>query len=124
MKQADILVVDDDENFLRVLTFQLQAFGFRVAGAGSAKRAYALLAETAFSLVITDLSMPGIDGIELLRQAKKLYPDLPVIVLTACDSADIMTEALESGAFDFLTKPFDKKTVHDAISKALEPVRA
>jgi DNA-binding NtrC family response regulator len=120
MKLPTILVVDDDRNFLRVLSYQIEEFGFRSLPASSAAGALKLLEEQKIHLAITDLKMPGMDGLQLLQQIRKLNPDLPVIVLTAYGTIDRAVEAIKKGASDFLTKPFEKEVLRHTILKAFQ----
>jgi DNA-binding NtrC family response regulator len=119
MNPPSILVVDDDRNFLRVLEYHVQEFGFRSQPASSGADALKLLEEKETDLVITDLKMPGMDGFELLEEIQRRHPDIPVIVLTAHGTIDKEVEAVTRGAAGFLAKPFEKEEVKRAILKAL-----
>ncbi|MBI4444284.1 MAG: sigma-54-dependent Fis family transcriptional regulator [Acidobacteria bacterium] len=120
MKHANILLVDDDKNLLRVLTYQIQELGFRASGVSAPREALQRLKEEKVDLVITDLKMPEMDGLQLLREVGKINPDLPVIVLTAHGTIDKAVEAIKEGAFDFLTKPFAKEQLRHVIANALK----
>ncbi len=120
MKHHNILLVDDDKNFLRVLTYHIQEFGFRASPASSAREALERITEEKVDLVITDLKMPEMDGLQLLAEIRKLDTELPVIVLTAHGSIDKAVEAIKGGAFDFLTKPFEKEEIRQSIANALK----
>ncbi len=119
MKPSTVLIVDDDRNFLRVLSYHIEECGFRSLSASSGAEALKMLEERQVHLMITDLKMPGMGGLDLLAQVQRLHPDLPVIVLTAHGTIDKAVEAIKKGASDFLTKPFEKEVVHHAILKAL-----
>ncbi len=114
-----ILLVDDDRNFLSVLNYHVQEFGFRVIPVSSGKEALDSLRNQEVDLVVTDLKMPEMDGLQLLAEIRKISPDLPVIVLTAHGSIDRAVEAVKGGAFDFVTKPFEREEIHHAIVTAL-----
>ncbi|HLV00215.1 MAG TPA: sigma-54 dependent transcriptional regulator, partial [Acidobacteriota bacterium] len=114
-----ILLVDDDRNFLRVLNYHIEDLGFHTVALSSPRKALQSLQELEIDLVVSDLRMPEMDGIELLKEIKKLSPELPVIVLTAHGSIDRAVEAIKNGAFDFLTKPFEKEEVLQTIKNAL-----
>jgi len=73
-----------------------------------------------FDLIITDLKMPGLDGLQLLEEAKKKDEDIPVIIITAYGTIDAATEAIKMGAFDFITKPFKKEQILFTIEKAIK----
>ncbi len=119
MQKPQILLVDDDKNLLRVLTYQIQQSGFDVVPVTSALEALKLLEEQSFGLVLTDLRMPELDGLELLRRIRENDSKMPVIVLTAHGSIDKAVEAIKLGASDFLTKPVEKAEIEHSIAKAL-----
>ncbi|MCL6543933.1 MAG: sigma-54 dependent transcriptional regulator [Bryobacteraceae bacterium] len=116
-----ILVVEDEAKLRRVIELQLQAAGYEVDLAGTAEEALRL-ADRA-SLVLTDLRLPGMDGLELLRLLRRQDELLPVVVMTAFGSVEIAVEAMKLGATDFLPKPFSLDHLLTVIQKALE-VRA
>lgn len=119
MRKAKILLVDDDRNLLRVLAFHLSEAGFEVVPLSSPRAAIQQLDE-APDLLITDLRMPEMDGLELLRRVRSRLPQLPVIVLTAFGSIDRAVEAIRKGAADFLAKPFEKEEILHAVRRALQ----
>jgi two-component system NtrC family response regulator len=119
MKSRNLMLVDDDKNFLRVLTYHIRDLGFRAIPASSGEEALKLLEDARPDLVITDLRMPGMDGMELLEKIRRIYTDLPVIVLTAHGSIDKAVEAIKRGAYDFLSKPFEKEEIGHTIANAL-----
>jgi two-component system response regulator AtoC len=118
-EKKQILVVDDETNLRRVLSAQLVRDGYDVHEAGDGEDAIALLKEHHIDLVITDLKMPKVDGMELLRGALRDDPSRPVIMLTAYATIENAVEALKTGAFDFITKPFDQIEVRQIVKKAL-----
>lgn len=118
-EQCQILVVDDEPNLRRVLSAQLARDGYEVLTAEDGAAGLELLREHHFDLVITDLRMPGVDGMELLRQALAMDPELPVVMITAHGAVDTAVEALKLGAFDYVTKPFDQAEVRTIVKKAL-----
>ncbi|MBI4455546.1 MAG: sigma-54-dependent Fis family transcriptional regulator [Acidobacteria bacterium] len=120
MKNTNILLVDDDKNFLRVLTYHIQEFGFHASPASSARQALECLKGEKVDLVITDLKMPEMDGMQLLTEVQKCDREVPVIVLTAHGSIDKAVEAIKKGAVDFLTKPFEKEEMRQSIANALK----
>lgn len=101
-----ILVVDDDEIALDVVSSLLSKEGYPVLKAKDGLEAISILRKEDIGLVITDLRMPGADGIEVLRQAMRIDPEMSVVILTAYGTLDSALEAMEEGAFDYLTKPF------------------
>ncbi len=114
-----ILVVDDEPNLRRVLGAQLMRDGYEVHSVGDGEEALKILREQYIDVVITDLRMPKLDGMELLRQALALEPEMPVVIITAHGTVDNAVEALKTGAFDYITKPFDQNEVRNVIQKAL-----
>jgi DNA-binding NtrC family response regulator len=118
-QKPHVLVVDDEPNVRRVLGTLLEQAGFAVTRAASGEQALDLVRSLDPDLVITDLKMPGIDGLELLRRIRASFAEIPVVVLTAHGTVAHAVEAMKCGALDFLTKPFDKDQVVDLVRKAL-----
>jgi two-component system response regulator AtoC len=118
-ERKQILVVDDEANLRRVLSAQLTRDGYDVHTAEDGEAGLALLREHHIDLVITDLRMPKVDGMDLLRGALRDDPTRPVVMLTAHGTVDNAVEALKTGAFDYLTKPFDQNEVRIIVRKAL-----
>jgi signal transduction histidine kinase len=119
-----ILVVDDEQSVRNVLTEVLQEDGFNVTSAASGEEALALLDNHAFALVITDIVMPGLSGIELLHKIKKRFPATEVIIITSQASLDTAIEALRSNAYDYLFKPFEDLSLISACARrATDKVR-
>lgn len=117
---ARILLIDDDANFREVLAFALQGFGHEVRSFGDGPAALASLAQAQPDLVITDLKMPGLSGIEILEKVTALDPSIPVVLLTAFGSIEQAVEAMRRGAHDYLTKPYNRDELRVTIDKALE----
>lgn len=121
MIQTDhVLVVDDEVNIRNALVTMLEKKGYRVYGAGTGEEALQHLEEARMDLVITDLRMPGISGIEFLRRLKGRWSDTEVVVMTAFGSIDTAVEAMRLGAYDYLTKPIDRERFGVVVEKALE----
>jgi nitrogen regulation protein NR(I) len=114
-----ILVVDDEPNLRRVLSAQLSRDGYEVHTAEDGEEALAVLGEHHIDLVITDLKMPKLDGMALLRRVMQLDAGLPVVMITAHGTVDNAVAALKTGAFDYITKPFDQAEVRNVVKKAL-----
>lgn len=114
-----ILIVDDEPSIRKVLSAHLRRFGYDVEIAEDGAEAVQTLREQPFHLVVSDLRMPQLDGMELLGWVRKNQPGLPVILITAHGSVDSAVEALKQGAFDYVTKPFDRDELHAVIQKAL-----
>ncbi|WP_437729482.1 sigma-54-dependent transcriptional regulator [Sorangium sp. So ce861] len=118
-EKKQILVVDDEANLRRVLSAQLGRDGYEVHTAEDGEEGLAFLKEHHIDLVITDLRMPKVDGMDLLRAALRDDPSRPVVLLTAHGTVDNAVEALKTGAFDYITKPFDQNEVRVVVKKAL-----
>ncbi len=118
-EKKQILVVDDEANLRRVLSAQLSRDGYDVHTAEDGEAALAFLKEHHIDLVISDLRMPKVDGMDLLRAALRDDPSRPVVILTAHGTVDNAVEALKTGAFDYITKPFDQNEVRVVVKKAL-----
>ena len=116
---ANLLVVDDDADMLRLLTMRLTAAGYRVTAVTSAEAALTELQLRRPQLVLSDVRLPGKDGLALFDDIRTLHPSLPVILLTAHGTIPDAVEATERGVFTYLTKPFDGKGLLDKIAEAL-----
>ncbi|OGR28222.1 MAG: Fis family transcriptional regulator [Desulfobacca sp. RBG_16_60_12] len=115
-----ILVVDDESNYLTVMEALLGEAGYEVLTAPSAIEAVKITAASDLDLVLTDMKMPKMSGIELLDQLRRLYPDLPVIIMTAFGTVEKAVTAMKKGAFDYILKPFKNDEILVTIAKALE----
>ena len=120
MSLGKILVVDDDKNLLELLRMRLEAADYQVSTSLTEEGAEELVREDAFDLAVIDLQLQKMDGIALMRQLHLIHPDLSVIILTAYASIETAVEAVKSGAFTYLTKPFDPRALLIDIEKALE----
>jgi putative nucleotidyltransferase with HDIG domain len=120
---TSVLVVDDDEAVRAIISRFLGSRGYKVDGVGSGPAALETLARSRFPLAVFDVEMPSMSGVELVRHALKADPDLAIVMLTGADDAATATEALSSGAFDYLTKPIDSAIFEQAIGKALHKRR-
>jgi two-component system NtrC family response regulator len=115
-----ILVVDDELNYLTVMEALLDEAGYEVITAGSALEAVKIAGDSDLDLVLTDMKMPKMSGIELLDEVRRLYPDLPVIIMTAYGTVEKAVTAMKKGAFDYILKPFKNEEILVTIAKALE----
>jgi len=119
-EKKQVLIVDDEPNLRKILAAQLSRDGYDVLLAEDGEQGLALLREHHIDLVVTDLKMPKVDGMTLLREALAEQPELPIVMITAHGTVDTAVEALKLGAFDYLTKPFDKEEVRQIVGKALK----
>ena len=116
---AHILVIDDDPDLLRLLSMRLRAWGIRVSTAVSAEEGLSRVAIETPQLVISDIRLPGKDGLTLFREIHASRPTLPVILLTAHGTIPDAVQAMSQGVFGYLTKPFDSKLLFDKVQQAL-----
>src|SRR3990167_7966973 len=115
-----ILVVDDEESLREFLEIMLKREGYDIATAADGDQAIKLLTKKSFDMVITDLQMPKIHGMQVLAKAKEIDPELVVLVITAFGSTESAVEAMKLGAYDYITKPFKIDEIKLIIKKALE----
>jgi DNA-binding NtrC family response regulator len=123
MENAKIMVIDDEESMCRFMQIMLQKEGYDVTSTVSSKEALEEMKSKDYDLVIADLMMPEMNGLELLSRAKSIHPDINFIVMTAYASVDSAIEALKKGAFDYITKPFKVDEIKIAIKKSLTQKR-
>ena len=114
-----ILIVDDEKDILKAISRSLRSSGYTIETASSAQDAIRLMEAQAFDLVLTDIRMPGMSGIDLIRHLSRLYPKTLYIVMTGHGDVDIAVEAMKIGAFDFMQKPIDYRSLRIAIESAL-----
>jgi DNA-binding NtrC family response regulator len=113
-----LLIADDELNMRRVLEAILRRDGYDVVTVANGNEALANMGR-GINMVITDLKMPGLDGMGLLRRLSVDYPDVPVVMITAHGSVENAVEAVKLGAFDYLEKPFDQEQIHQIVAKAM-----
>ncbi len=119
-KASHILVIDDEEVIRSLLTDVLTEAGHKVVAVASAEEALEKVKDTAFEVVITDLMMPGINGIEILRKVKKVNSDISVIIITGYATVETAVEAMKEGAYDYLSKPFNLAEIKITVDRAVE----
>ena len=116
-----ILIVDDEPDMLRLLSMILRdKTSYQITTTNNPIEARELVKQGGFDLVLSDLKMPGLDGIEIIDAVKKVDEDIPVIIITAFASVESASEAMQKGGFDFITKPFRKEQILFTIDKALK----
>jgi len=113
-----VLIADDEINIRRVLEAILRRDGYEVVTAANGLEALAGM-NRGVHTVITDLKMPGLDGMALLRKLSADYPDVPVVMITAHGSVENAVEAVKLGAFDYLEKPFEQEQIRQIVTKAM-----
>ncbi len=119
-KSIKILLIDDEEEFVTTLAQRLEFRGYISKTAESGQIGIDILANESFDIVIIDLMMPGLNGLETLKQIKSILPDIPAILLTGHGSTKAGIEGMNLGAFDYLMKPLDIDNLISKISLALK----
>ena len=121
MQQPTILVVDDEGDFLETLMNRLKKRKIKALGCASGEEAVRLVKETPFDVVVLDIKMPGgMDGIQTLREIKKIRPETEVILLTGHASLETSMEGMQSGAYDYLLKPIRLEDLLEKLAQALD----
>ncbi|MBL8239967.1 MAG: sigma-54-dependent Fis family transcriptional regulator [Bryobacterales bacterium] len=115
-----VLVVDDEENLRRVTQLKLQQAGYEAMTASDGRQALEVLARNPHDLIITDLKMPGMSGMDLLRRVREDYPEIIVVVVTAFGTIESAVEAMKLGAHDYIIKPVTADALRLVVSRALE----
>ncbi len=118
-----ILIVDDDENMLQVLKFRIEEEGYEPVAVTNAKQALRLSSRDVFDLALVDLRLVGANGIDLMKELHSSVPEMPVIILTAYGTIETAVQAMQQGAYSYLTKPFDYHDLIFQIRKGLEKNR-
>lgn len=118
-----ILIVDDEKNYPPILSAVLEEEGFATLTANSGRDALEILSNSDVDLVLTDMKMPLMDGIELLEKIKTIDPDLPVIMMTAYGTVEKAVQAMQKGAYNYILKPFDNETLVIYVNKAVSMYR-
>jgi DNA-binding NtrC family response regulator len=119
-----ILIVDDEPDMLRLLSMIIkEKTSYEVATTNNPLEALEMAKKGGFDLLIADLKMPGLNGIELLESIKRFDEDIPTIIITAYGTVEAAVETMQKGAFDFMTKPFRKEQILFTVERALKWVR-
>jgi DNA-binding NtrC family response regulator len=116
---ARILIVDDEPEVCATIAETLTSSGYVVSQAQSAREALAMIAEAAPDVILLDIRMPEVDGVQALRGFRALAPDVPVIMLTANADVEMARMTLRLGAFDYVAKPYDLERLRDVVAAAL-----
>jgi DNA-binding NtrC family response regulator len=119
MKKSSVLLIDDDDSLRRVMEFSLTEAGHRVLTAASGEDGLRLLEKDVFDAVITDITMPGMSGMEVLAKVRRRDAHIPVIVITAYGTIESAVEAMKQGAFDYITKPVSRDELRLTLEKAI-----
>ena len=120
MTAKPILIVDDEKNIRLALSMSLETLDIPVETAATGEEALERLAQGGYGLMLLDLRLPGLGGMEVLKQVSQQRPEIKVIIITAYGSIDLAVEAMKLGAVDFLQKPFDTAQVREMVSRILK----
>ena len=120
MAAGKVLVVEDDESLRRVTQLHLDKLGFATSATETAEQALRMLEESPYDVLLTDLHLPGMSGVDLLKQVKMDNPDMIVIVITGYGTVASAVEAMKSGAYDYVTKPLQHYALHELVQRAID----
>jgi FixJ family two-component response regulator len=120
MAERSVLIVDDEKNIRLTLSVALEKLNLQVDTAVNGEEALKKLAEKSFGLMLLDLRMPGMDGMEVLKRVPEIRPEVKVVIITAYGSIEAAVEAMKLGAVDFLQKPFDAEDVRKLVASLLD----
>ena len=120
MSDRSVLIVDDEKNIRLTLALALEKLNLPVDTAVNGEEALKKLTEKSYALMLLDLRMPGIDGMDVLRRIPEIRPEVKVVIITAWGSIEAAVEAMKLGAVDFLQKPFDAEDVRELVSSLLD----
>jgi len=120
MKSKSVLIVDDEKNILLTLSQSLEVLRLETDTATNGEEALAKLKEKEFGLILLDIRMPGMDGMEVLRQVREIRPDIRIIMISAYGTIEVAVEAMKLGAVDFIQKPFSPEEVRALVSRVLD----
>jgi len=121
--KPNLLILDDERRMVDIVSMVLRREGYEVTACTDPEEALAALGSAAFDLLITDLRMPGVDGLEVLKRARSAHPELPVILMTAHASVATAIEAMKQGAVDYVEKPFNNDELKALVRRALDHTR-
>lgn len=122
-KKPSVLIIDDEDRIRNVCSKMLTQEGYDVAQANNGKAGLEMIAQRHFDIILLDLMMPGISGLEALEQIRELHPDTVVIVITGYATLDHAVDAMKRGAFEFIAKPFSPQDLRVVITKAIKQIR-
>jgi len=119
MKHKSVLIVDDEKNIRLTLSQALEILEVETDTAANGEEALSKLKEKEFGLILLDLKMPGMDGMEVLRQVSEIRPDIRIIIITAYGTVESAVEAMKLGAADFIQKPFVTEEIRELVSRVI-----
>jgi DNA-binding NtrC family response regulator len=116
---ARILIVDDEPRVRGLIADSLRTIGYEVVEAGSAREAITAIGQAPTDVILLDIRMPEVDGVEALRRIKAIAPTVPVVMITGNTDVDVASDTLHMGAFDYLRKPFDLDHLRSVVAAAV-----
>ncbi|MFC1474705.1 sigma-54-dependent transcriptional regulator [bacterium] len=120
MKEASVLIVDDEKNILSTMGMALESNGYAISTCENGEDALKLLGKSRYDLVLLDVMMPGIDGLEVLKRARNMHPDLIVIIMSGHGNISTAVQATKLGAYDFLEKPISREKLLLTVQRAID----
>jgi DNA-binding NtrC family response regulator len=120
MKGKPVLIVDDEKNIRLTLSIALESMGLEIDTAMNGEEALVKLGQKEFGLILLDLKMPGMDGMEVLQKVSEIRPDIRVIIITAHGTIESAVDAMKLGAVDFIQKPFSPDEIRELVSKVID----
>jgi CheY-like chemotaxis protein len=120
MRDKPVLIVDDEKNIRLALSRSLEILGVETESTQDGEEALAKLREKEFGLILLDIRMPGMDGMEVLRQVRESSPDIRIIILTAYGTIELAVEAMKLGADDFIQKPFVPEQIRERVARLID----
>jgi DNA-binding NtrC family response regulator len=120
MKGKPVLIVDDEKNIRLTLSIALESMELEIDTAMNGEEALAKLGQKDFGLILLDLKMPGMDGMEVLQKVSEIRPDIRVIIITAHGTIESAVDAMKLGAVDFIQKPFSPDEIRELVSKVID----
>jgi len=120
MKDKSVLIVDDEKNILLTVSQSLEVLELEIDTATNGEEALAKLKEKEFGLMLLDIRMPGMDGMEVLRQVREIRPDIGIIMISAYGTIELAVEAMKLGAVDFIQKPFSPAEIRELVSRIMD----
>jgi len=120
IKKRPILLVDDEKNIRLTLSQSLEPLGLPIQTAVNGEEALQKIQEAEFGLLLLDLKMPGMDGMDVLRRVRERWPTMPVIIITAHGTIESAVDAMKIGAVDFIQKPFSPREIRELVTKVLQ----
>jgi DNA-binding response OmpR family regulator len=120
MISKPVLIVDDEKNIRLTLSQSLESLGVEIDTAANGEETLDKLSKKEFGLILLDIRMPGMDGMEVLRRVREIRPDIRIIMITAYGTIESAVEAMKLGAVDFLEKPFDPEEIRELVSRVMD----